>query len=262
MSQHDLSIADQSAPAFRADLNNALAALGSLQSGATEPALPYSSLLWYDTSVDTLKIGNEAGDAWYSVGYVDNSAGSFNVIDGTTVSTTAGVVVGSLAAQTQTVWNTGVATTETLISPAKLKAAIATNTPASGWQFVEVMWEFDVDGGSGLFESSDLEDGYDYRLIILDVEGRVASGSGWRVGVQNATSSTWYYDDFAGPANGVLSVAMCRESSLVKPSSDSTKSWSIGTAAKIKRFGVRDSATGAMASGKIILQKIATSYSA
>jgi hypothetical protein len=124
MSQHDLSIADQSAPLFRADLNNALAALGSLQSGGTAPALPYNSLLWYDTATDILKIGNEAGDAFYPVGYMNSSAGSFDVVDGTKVSTTAGVVVGSLSAQSEATWVAGVGTTETLISPAKLAAAV------------------------------------------------------------------------------------------------------------------------------------------
>jgi hypothetical protein len=111
---------------FRADLNNALAALGSLQSGGTAPALPYNSLLWYDTATDILKIGNEAGDAFYPVGYMNSSAGSFDVVDGTKVSTTAGVVVGSLSAQSEATWLAGVGTTESLISPAKLRAAIPT----------------------------------------------------------------------------------------------------------------------------------------
>jgi hypothetical protein len=138
MSQHDLSIADQSAPLFRADLNNALAALGSLQSGGTAPALPYNSLLWYDTATDILKIGNEAGDAFYPVGYMDNSAGSFNIIDGMPVSTTAGVVVGSLSAQTQATWNSGVGTTETLISPAKLKAAVEAHAPSQSTTYLAI----------------------------------------------------------------------------------------------------------------------------
>ena len=38
MSQHDFDIANQSASSARADINNALKALASLSSGATEPS--------------------------------------------------------------------------------------------------------------------------------------------------------------------------------------------------------------------------------
>jgi hypothetical protein len=42
MSQHDYTIGNQSAPNARADINNALAAIVSQNSGATEPASTYS----------------------------------------------------------------------------------------------------------------------------------------------------------------------------------------------------------------------------
>ena len=38
MAQHDLNIANQSFSAFRTDLNNALVALGSQNSGSSAPA--------------------------------------------------------------------------------------------------------------------------------------------------------------------------------------------------------------------------------
>lgn len=64
MSQHDFNIANQGFPNFRADLNNALAALASLSSGATEPATTYANQLWYDTANNYLKYRNEANSDW------------------------------------------------------------------------------------------------------------------------------------------------------------------------------------------------------
>jgi microcystin-dependent protein len=73
MSQHDLEIANQTFPATRTDLNNALQALGSLQSGATAPATTYASQLWYDTTADILKLRNDDNDAWINVFEVDEA---------------------------------------------------------------------------------------------------------------------------------------------------------------------------------------------
>jgi hypothetical protein len=67
MSQHDLSIANQGFPAFRSDLNNALQALGSMQSGTSEPATTYANMLWYDTTNNIVKMRNEDNDAWISL---------------------------------------------------------------------------------------------------------------------------------------------------------------------------------------------------
>lgn len=68
MSQHDLSIANQGFPAFRSDLNSGLQALGSLSSGATEPATIYAYQLWADTTTGLLKIRNAANTGWVTIG--------------------------------------------------------------------------------------------------------------------------------------------------------------------------------------------------
>ena len=67
MSQHDFNIANQSFPATRTDLNNALAALASTSSGDAEPSTTYANQLWYETDTDTLKIRNEANNGWVTV---------------------------------------------------------------------------------------------------------------------------------------------------------------------------------------------------
>lgn len=79
MSTHDLDIANQSFPATRTDINNALKALGSLQSSATAPSTTYANMLWYDTTNKYVKMRNEANDAWIPVWFVDQSNGQVNI---------------------------------------------------------------------------------------------------------------------------------------------------------------------------------------
>lgn len=95
MSQHDFDIANQGFPATRADINNALQALGSLSSGATAPATTYANQLWYDTANNVIKIRNEDNDAWISLMTLDQAGDlvtRFDVgnirLDGNTISTT------------------------------------------------------------------------------------------------------------------------------------------------------------------------------
>jgi hypothetical protein len=67
MSQHDLTIANQGFPAFRADLNSSLQALGSTQSGTSAPSPTFANQLWYDTTTNILKKRNADNDAWISI---------------------------------------------------------------------------------------------------------------------------------------------------------------------------------------------------
>ena len=65
--QHDLTIANQGFPAFRADLNGALQALGSTQSGTSAPSPTFANQLWYDTTANILKKRNADNDAWINI---------------------------------------------------------------------------------------------------------------------------------------------------------------------------------------------------
>ena len=77
MAQHDFNIDNQSAPAFRGDLNNALEALVTLSSNATAPATTYAGMIWHDTAANTLYIRSDADDAWIALGTLDQSANTF-----------------------------------------------------------------------------------------------------------------------------------------------------------------------------------------
>ena len=77
MANHDYNIANQSAPSARADINNALAAIVSNNSGASEPTTTFANMWWYDTTNNKLKFRNEGDSAWIEVGTLDQSSLSF-----------------------------------------------------------------------------------------------------------------------------------------------------------------------------------------
>jgi len=124
MSQNDYIIANQSAPDFRSDLNDALQALASLSSGSSAPSPTYANMLWYDTANNILKMRTEADDAWINVGYLDQSSNAFRILDDTQVVNTSGTQTGLLGGQATSVWEDGTSTTRSLVSPAEAKAAI------------------------------------------------------------------------------------------------------------------------------------------
>tara|TARA_R110002167_G_scaffold153555_1_gene347791 strand:- start:2297 stop:2974 length:678 start_codon:yes stop_codon:yes gene_type:complete len=136
MPYHDLSIEDQSFPSFRGDLNSALKALGSTLSGSIEPSPTYIGMLWYDSPNNILKMRNEGNDQWISMGYFDQNTDTFRLLDGTLLVDTLGVETGLLGTQATNVWQTGTGTTESLVSPAKLKAATqgTSSLSESGYQ--------------------------------------------------------------------------------------------------------------------------------
>lgn len=68
MAQHDYVIANGTGAAVRSDLNGALGAISSNNSGATEPATTYAYQWWADETAGLLKIRNAANDAWVTVG--------------------------------------------------------------------------------------------------------------------------------------------------------------------------------------------------
>jgi len=80
MAQHDYNIANQTGSSFRADLNNALSAIVSNNSGASEPATTFAFQWWADTTNGQLKLRNAANDAWIVIQELD---GTLLMEDGT-----------------------------------------------------------------------------------------------------------------------------------------------------------------------------------
>src|SRR4051794_23742964 len=68
MSQHDQVIANASGATVRGDINDELAALFGLSSGASAPSTTIAYQLWADTTNGVLKRRNAANSAWVVVG--------------------------------------------------------------------------------------------------------------------------------------------------------------------------------------------------
>lgn len=68
MAQHDYIVSNQSGASFRQDLNNALSAIVSINSGSTAPATTYAYMLWADITAGQLKQRNAANNAWVVIG--------------------------------------------------------------------------------------------------------------------------------------------------------------------------------------------------
>ncbi len=125
MAQHDYNIANQTATTARTDINNVLSAIATNNSGTAAPSTTFANQWWYDTDAFTLYIRANGNDAWIPVAYLDQTNDKFRILDDTQVVNTSGTQTGLIGDQATSTWETGTGTTESLISPAKLKAAIA-----------------------------------------------------------------------------------------------------------------------------------------
>ena len=118
MSQHDMNIANQGFPAFRTDLNNALAALASTSAGSTAPSTTFAHQLWVDTAANPsiLKIRNADNDAWISVGELNQTTDLltkvYGLVIGTDVQAYDADTAKTDAAQTFTASQRGTVTTD------------------------------------------------------------------------------------------------------------------------------------------------------
>jgi hypothetical protein len=93
MSQHDFDVANQGAPAFRADVNAALQALVSNSSGATAPASPQTHQFFLDTSGTPWILKIYDGADWIGLGTIDATTNAF-------VPYRSGVALGDAAIKT------------------------------------------------------------------------------------------------------------------------------------------------------------------
>jgi|TARA_R100000479_G_scaffold95600_1_gene47335 hypothetical protein len=82
MAQHDMNIANQGFPATRADLNNALQALATNNSGTSAPSTTFANQWWYDETNNKLYIRNEANNAWIQVAVLDQTNNEWQITTG------------------------------------------------------------------------------------------------------------------------------------------------------------------------------------
>lgn len=100
--QHDMNIANQGFPAFRADLNDALEALVSNNSGTSAPATTYANMPWYDTTNNIFKMRNEDNDAWISIFTLDQTTDAITAIGSVTLADLATIAASQVEMETGT----------------------------------------------------------------------------------------------------------------------------------------------------------------
>lgn len=101
--QHDYVIANQSHTAFRADLNDALLAIASQNSGASAPGTTYAYQLWADTTNALWKIRDSTNSSWLVIGPIAPTQAvqrSYLGVDAPTVSCSVGSSALTIALKT------------------------------------------------------------------------------------------------------------------------------------------------------------------
>lgn len=88
MAQHDGVIDNGPGLAVRTDIQAALQALLTQNSGTTEPGTMYAGMAWFDTSTGKVKMRNAANSAWVDLGTMIGAVGVSN--GGTGASTVIG----------------------------------------------------------------------------------------------------------------------------------------------------------------------------
>ena len=115
MAQHDYNLVNQTGADFRADLNNALLAIATVNSGSTEPSTTFAHQLWVDTSSSVLKIRNAADNAWITTGVSITASNTFTGnLTGNVTGNLTGNVTGNVTGDL-----TGNADTATILATAR-----------------------------------------------------------------------------------------------------------------------------------------------
>lgn len=94
MANHDYVIDNQTTPAFRSDLNNALQAIATSNSGASAPSTTYAGMIWLDTTNSQLKMRDQNDANWIIIGEFDVANSRFELISNSlTAASAAGIDV-------------------------------------------------------------------------------------------------------------------------------------------------------------------------
>jgi len=131
MATHDYVIDNQSAPNFRTDLNNALAAIVSTNSDGSAPSVTFANMLWYDTTNSQIKKRNEANSAWITLGTVDEGTSKFTP---NAAITTSEIAAATLVTSSDTIASNDNDTT--IPTSAAVKDYVDALTPVQTWTSV------------------------------------------------------------------------------------------------------------------------------
>ena len=143
MATHDYVIDNATAPAVRADINSALQAIVSNNSNTSAPSTTFANMFWYETDTNWFYMRNEDDDAWIKLFKLNQTSDLIqNIANSAVVDISTGADIATLGIQGGTV------TTETLVSPSKVKAAVDAYAPIAGSSRSFVSAEQTLTGGN------------------------------------------------------------------------------------------------------------------
>ena len=149
MATHDYVIDNSTAPAVRADINSALQAIVSNNSNASAPSSTFANMFWYDTDANWFYMSNEDDDAWIKLFKLNQTSDLIqHIANSAVVDISTGADVATLGIQASGSWTGGTVTTETLVSPSKVKAAVDAYAPIAGSSRSFVSAEQTLTGGN------------------------------------------------------------------------------------------------------------------
>ena len=186
MSQNDYTIANQGFPAFRADLNSALQAIATNNSGTSAPSTMFANMWWYDSANNILYIRNEDNDAWIKFAELDQTNDKF-ILSGTLQLDDGTVSAPALTFNSDT--NMGLYRGGTDILKFVTAGADRLTILANG------------DTGIGVSPSTTLHVKSASPIFRLETTGTVASGGTVYNTLRDSTGSDVFLNGFAGLAN-------------------------------------------------------------
>ena len=136
MATHDYDIANQSAPAFRTDLNNVLSAIVTNNSSASAPSPTFANMWWMDTTNNYLRIRDKNNANWIIVAEMDVTNSRVKLISdslqaasggGIDIKNSSGTTIIDLNVASEATAKAGTNNTE-LMTPLRVKQAAATPT--------------------------------------------------------------------------------------------------------------------------------------
>jgi hypothetical protein len=211
--QHDYNIANQSFPSFRTDLNNALSAIQTCNSGTSRPTGAVAGQIWLDTTsatTPTLKYYDGADDI--SLATLDHSANTVNWLDSTVsitgLSTTATGTVLTLSDSASTTTVNLIIDNEkeirfreatangtnyvALKAPASVSADLTFTLPATDGTAGQAL----TTNGSGVLSFSTIQSPSGFRNIVINGDMQIAQRS---TSVASITTSGYYTLDRWNP---------------------------------------------------------------
>jgi len=203
MATHDYVINNQTTPAFRSDLNNALAAIASNNSSANAPSPTFANMWWMDTTNNYLRIRDKNNANWIIVAEMDVTNSRVKLISdsltaassgGIDILNSSGTKIIDLAVASQATAEAGTNNTE-LMTPLRVKQSIAENS-VSYPQVISVL----TSGNYSIPSTA--------QAILIRASGGGGGGctgftSGGGMGVNNGTNG-----GNTTVSNGTLSISM------------------------------------------------------